>query len=353
MDIYKIKRLVYLSPIANNRFVHAFRFKRTLGYIRKVAERYGRGADFDSLLPLMKEAYVKYHWNSEEFFMWHFEKLTDAERREYIPEYDHNIFCLRVNNFETAKLFRDKWTTYQRFEKYFKRKCVYITSSADLAEEEVKTFLNKNKNFLAKPVGACCGQGIRKFANDELKEFYLLMESIDTQANRGGYLLESYIIQSPDMGVIHPASVNTIRIPTINYGDHIQLFHPYMRVGRHNSFVDNVAAGGIGALIDVETGTVMSSGDEYGNSFEKHPDTGVQLIGFKIPRWKEAVETVKKMASECPDVHYVGWDLALTDDGWVMIEGNEDGQFGFQYISPGVAKEVAEIYKKLKKNHQV
>ena len=55
------------------------------------------------------------------------------------------------------------------------------------------------------------------------------------------------------------------------------------------------------------------------------------------------------MASECPDVHYVGWDLALTDDGWVMIEGNEDGQFGFQYISPGVAKEVAEIYKKLKK----
>lgn len=186
MDIYKIKRLVYLSPIANNRIVHTFRFKRTLGYIRKVVERYGRGADFDSLLPLMKEAYVKYHWNSEEFFMWHFEKLTDAERREYIPEYDHNIFCLRVNNFETAKLFRDKWTTYQRFGKYFKRKCVYITSSADLAKEEVKTFLNDNKNFLAKPVGACCGQGIKKFDNDELKEFYILMESIDTRTNRGG-----------------------------------------------------------------------------------------------------------------------------------------------------------------------
>lgn len=36
-----------------------------------------------------------------------------------------------------------------------------------------------------------------------------------------------------------------------------------------------------------------------------------------------------------------------------MIEGNEDGQFGSQYISPGVAKEVAEIYKKLKRNDRL
>ena len=55
------------------------------------------------------------------------------------------------------------------------------------------------------------------------------------------------------------------------------------------------------------------------------------------------------MASEVPDVHYVGWDIALTNEGWVMIEGNEDGQFGFQYIGPGVADEVKQICKRLKK----
>lgn len=61
------------------------------------------------------------------------------------------------------------------------------------------------------------------------------------------------------------------------------------------------------------------------------------------------MQTAKELAKMVPDVKYVGWDLALTENGWVMIEGNEDGQFVFQYFShQGVAKEIKEIYEKLK-----
>lgn len=186
MDIYKIKRLVYLSPIANNRFVHAFRFRRTLGHIKRIIAEFGRNPEDTALLARMKHAYTKYHWNVLEYFLFDYENTTDVQRREFCSEYDHNIFCLRVNNFATAKLFRDKWATYKRFEKYFKRECVYITSFADLTKEEVKAFLNANKNFLAKPVGACCGQGIKKFANDKVEDFYTMMQSVDNQLNGGG-----------------------------------------------------------------------------------------------------------------------------------------------------------------------
>ena len=39
---------------------------------------------------------------------------------------------------------------------------------------------------------------------------------------------------------------------------------------------------------------------------------------------------VKQMAQVIPSVRYVGWDVALTPNGWVMIEGNDKGQFVWQ-----------------------
>ena len=154
-----------------------------------------------------------------------------------------------------------------------------------------------------------------------------------------------------NIGNLHKESVNTVRIPTINYGDRIEIFHPFLRIGRGNAFVDNAGSGGIGCCIDVATGVVQCAGDELGNDYSVHPDSGLELIGFEIPRWDEAVEMAKELASLVPEVHYVGWDLALTDKGWVMIEGNEDGQFLTQFFShTGIAGEIKTIYKKLKVN---
>lgn len=102
--------------------------------------------------------------------------------------------------------------------------------------------------------------------------------------------------------------------------------------------------------MDSRTGVVVCAGDEMGNDYIYHSDTNVKLIGYKIPRWDEAVSTAINLAKQVPDVRYVGWDLALTDNGWVLIEGNEDGQILFQYFShSGISAEVKEIYKKLKR----
>lgn len=89
-----------------------------------------------------------------------------------------------------------------------------------------------------------------------------------------------------------------------------------------------------------------------GNNYTYHPDTNIKLVGFQIPKWNEAVETAINLAKQVPDVRYVGWDLALTADGWVMIEGNEDGQFPFQHFPRvGLANEVKQIYRKLNDNN--
>lgn len=98
-------------------------------------------------------------------------------------------------------------------------------------------------------------------------------------------------------------------------------------MGRGTSFVDNAGSGGIGCNVDSKTAVIVCAGDEMGNDYIYHLDTKVKLIGYKIPKWEEAVSTAIELARQVPDVHYVGWDLALTNNGWVLIEGNEDGQF--------------------------
>ena len=91
--------------------------------------------------------------------------------------------------------------------------------------------------------------------------------------------------------------------------------------------------------------------DENAISFEKHPDSGIDIIGFEIPRWKEAISLAKELATVVKGQRYIGWDLALTEKGWVMVEGNAMSQFvGWQIpTQKGFMAEANNILKELGK----
>ena len=100
-------------------------------------------------------------------------------------------------------------------------------------------------------------------------------------------------------------------------------------------------------LVDIDTGCIYAASDERCNYYTKHPDTNLDIVGFKIPMWNEALDFVKKLANVIPNVKYVGWDIALTEKGWVLIEGNEKGQFLWQIpTKQGFREEFNIICKK-------
>lgn len=284
------------------------------------------GEDFDKLRPLLLESMVKYHWDTDEFFMYHYADLTPEQRRSFVPEYEKNIFCDRVNDYKSSKVFESKWKSYETFKEYYGRECCLVTKALlESRDESIVSFLTRHLDFIIKPDCSSTGRGIAIFHSDSVEDAIKKIEE-KIKGKKGDFVLEELIRQSPEMSAFHPSSVNTIRLRVFRFDDRVEVLPSNLRLGRGDSVVDNTGRGGISASLN-EDGVVVVACDESGTKYETHPDTGVKILGYRVPKWDEAVALVNKLCQIVPKVRYVGWDLALTDNGWVVIEGNDKGMF--------------------------
>ena len=198
-----------------------------------------------------------------------------------------------------------------------------------------------------KPLDSSGGRGVQRIdlsTQIDLKNRYLQL----LNDYNGQFIVEELVIQSDLLASLHPHSVNTVRMYTIRYDDRIDVIHPFLRIGQGGNFVDNAFSGGIFGSIDVDTGIITATADERGNRYVTHPDTGEPIIGFRIPFWDEVIEFAKELAQVIPDNRYSGWDLALTDEGWIMIEGNARSQFVWQMpTQEGFMDELRTIFSEL------
>ena len=74
----------------------------------------------------------------------------------------------------------------------------------------------------------------------------------------------------------------------------------------------------------------------------------MQILGAQLPDWQQAVALVKALADRIPSMKYIGWDLAHTEDGWVVVEANGSGQFVSQIADrTGHKNELLQLMNKL------
>ena len=349
--LYHLQNVLRTSFIGNSCLYHTFRFLIKRKSLDKTIN-YFAGQDISverrkELKKLLRTAMIKYHWEFDEFFLFDFEHSSMEKIRQFVPEFEKNAFCDRINDPQQADVFLDKWTTYQYFKDYFKRDVCNIRSLEDLESDAFLAFINAHHSFIFKPVFAALGHGIRVIHSKEPSEAKAQLADLFHSGIKA-FVLEELIVQDNTMASFHPQSVNTLRIATLRFNDRIEIIHPRIRLGRGEAVVDNAGSGGIIGNIDLSSGVIYAACDKKGTSYEYHPDTNVKIVGFKVPRFDEAVQLVKQLAQVLPKVRYVGWDIALRPDGWVMIEGNDKGQFGFQYPKQeGFAEELNKLKSEL------
>ena len=201
--------------------------------------------------------------------------------------------------------------------------------------------LGREKGLLAlKPDEGSHGQGF--FRMEWTGECFLLngqeipdeeiIKILSSPENQ--YLVTEYIVMHPQLMELYPGSVNTIRVTVFKRdGRTPQIGNVYMRIGStRTGFVDNVAAGGIVAAVDIESGrygdAMILDGVDQGNLVPcpVHPDTNVRIEGV-LPNWEYAKARILDIAAAIPQMEYFGFDLAITPDGIKLPEINRFPDF--------------------------
>lgn len=185
--------------------------------------------------------------------------------------------------------------------------------------DDLKKFLSNNEEFMVKPRDGLGGKGVYKEYGKNIKdvnEFYDYLKN-------NNLFIEEYVKQNKEINKLCKESVDTIRIMTFAYNGKSEIVYAAMRIGNGINNVDNFHQGGMGCKIDLDKGILI--GDAYDkdlNHFKVHPKSKVKFDGFKIPYWEEAKKLVLDASKVNNNIHMVGWDVAITDDGPTLIEGN-------------------------------
>ena len=259
-----------------------------------------------------------YGFTENEFCCYGFSGLTPEERLNFLSDRESVLLSYLVNDLDAMRVFSDKRQTYLQFREAYGREALFVASPEDRGALEC--FLRRHPVCTVKPVVGACGKGIRQIDASSCSDVQLLFDSLP---EKGSMLLEETIRQSGEMASFHPASVNTVRVVTFVSDGKPALLWAFLKTGRGGSFTDNGASGGIMAGIDLCGGRVVTSGvDEAGTRYARHPDTGVPFVGFAVPEWDDLRRRCESLASILPQVRLVGWDMAHTASGWIVVEGN-------------------------------
>jgi hypothetical protein len=237
--------------------------------------------------------------------------FTDLRARRYLwytvnaPQYFHIV----TNKVEALEYFSD----------FVSREWIYAPRASF---GEFVDFVKKAPVFIAKPVDKWEGEGIEKHSTsgaseEELKALYDYFVS-------SGLLLEECVEAHDDIN-LGTKSLNTFRLYTMldRKGD-VHVLKAKYRAGTGDAITDT-AEGCVAYPISIEYGVIEGPGiNEVLNSkyYFYHPGCDKLMVGMKIPMWDRVLELVTEAAKKIPQIRYIGWDIAVTNDGVEMIECN-------------------------------
>ena len=286
---------------------------KTTGFLKK---RSGKSRLW--LLADMLRCALRYNAGYMDYRIAEMYRLNVEQKKTVITRGLSNAIVRRMNDKAYWYLFDDKATFNELFKEHIGRNWLKIGPDTDA--ETLKAFLAENGDVIAKPLEGSSGVGIERFTRENWqgREEAFLAELRE----KGIGILEERVIQHPEMMRMCPTSVNTIRIATL-LGDKKQgVVYAFLRIG-NGRVMDNVDCGGMAARVDLASGRLLTVGaDKAGNTFEKHPMTGTPIVGFTVPFFQEAMRMCLEAAQKVPQMRFIAWDVAVTENGPCFIEGN-------------------------------
>ncbi|HSM99339.1 MAG TPA: sugar-transfer associated ATP-grasp domain-containing protein [Gallionella sp.] len=130
-------------------------------------------------------------------------------------------------------------------------------------------------------------------------------------------IIESRIIQHAEMQELSPLGLADVRVIMC---DDMPVMSMTRIPTRQSDGKANLHQGALGVAIDIASG-VTTHGRFLGEPMERHPDSGIHLIGRTLPYWPEIIELARLAARAVP-LKYLGVDISISPDGPQLLEIN-------------------------------
>ncbi len=244
--------------------------------------------------------------------------MTAAQRKEILTRGKNTRYVSALNRREDFHYFNNK----PEFLALFKEECGREFLDLNHADADAfAAFIARREKIIVKPEAGLCGKGVEKLDTafpGGARALY------DTLKAAGQTLVEEVLEQHREVSALYPGAINTVRMVTMtDDAGAPHLLYSAMRLGSGGAVVDNFNSGGMVIPVDPETGKLKGVAvNKAGNTFANHPDTGLLFDGYPLPFWPECQALAFRAAVKIPTVRLVGWDLAITPGGPVLVEGN-------------------------------
>jgi hypothetical protein len=151
----------------------------------------------------------------------------------------------------------------------------------------------------------------------------------------------------PAVAALFPGAANLLRLSVfVGLDGEPRLLAPALCIGTSRSApVEHFAHGGISCQVDEERGILLRcirrGADGTREYLDRHPDTNAPLVGFAVPFWHELREMMLSFHRENPAFDCVGWDIAITEDGPLVVEGNHNPSLRVALMHRNLSEEPA------------
>ena len=270
---------------------------------------------------------VRYGASPNNYYDFEFNNLSAVQRKSYVTNRFSRKMIKRFNDPRFIHIFEDRSVYASYFSDFYGRKWI---STHELTIDKLKDFINQTggDTLIYKPVNNAQGKDIHVLDKvNDINSLFCTISGLNHNA-----IIEEWIQQHPVLSQVYPEAVNCLRIITVYINNKIYYLAGGITWGNGKK-IANASASGFVSPVNFETGILEKPGaDFYGHIFETHPLTGTSIVGLQLPYWKETLKMIEKAAKIVPQVGYVGWDIAITPNGPIIIEGNTTPGYKYYQI---------------------
>ncbi|MCO6441759.1 MAG: hypothetical protein J5I81_11865 [Nitrococcus mobilis] len=288
-----------------------------------------------------KEYYLQSLWSSN---------LSKQKRREYLGGFGSYEWQTAKNIKGYTALMDDKFlfdvilrtaglntgTTLAIYsETALYSSCLVLKDAAAFK----RWFVSNGENIFIKPLRGINGKGTLSIGKrlpaaqsswEQLpsKQSISLDEVSNRICNRNGeeFIIQKRLMPSAEMAQFSKNVLQTLRVMTLRGAHDIKLVAAALKIGSGKSAVDNLLHGkNMIAAVNLDNGKLSAAVEAIDGEpvwHSSHPISNAPIEGFQLQNINEIKSLVLRAAENFPWFKTVGWDVALTADGPIILEGN-------------------------------